>query len=206
MERDSENLTLALEKARREFKLLDPAWMASRSGCTYSYPRGSFFVSFFGDIYRVAFPKGSVEREVGGYAGGREALIILHYLIQADGTQVRGEGGAYRDLPGARYHEPAFVADVERPLSAGLSGRLKHLRRWSEKSARPIELTGDISLAWDVLPSVPLLIIFNEKDEEFSASARVLFDISAPNYLPTEDLSVLAELATWRLLEELGAI
>jgi hypothetical protein len=202
----TENLGQALEKARRQFAGLDPTWMASRSGSTYSFPRRSFFVSFFGDVYRVSYPEGAVERQDGSPAGAREGLIVLHYLITADGTPVGGQWIAYRDLPGARYHEPAFAADVERPLSQGLEGRLESLRRWSQDRARQVDLNADIALAWDALPRVPLLIIFNEKDEEFPASARVLFDVSAPNYLPTEDLSVLAEIAVLRLLEELGVI
>ena len=200
------NLDQALEKARREFKLMDPTWMASRSGTTYSYPTGSFIVSFFEEGYRVAFPTGVVYRPDGSDAGGREALIILHYLIQADLTPVKEEWVAYRDLPGARYHEPAFVAEVERPLSLGLEGRLELFRGWSQRNARVLDLPGDIAVAWEALPRIPLLVIFNEKDEEFPASARMLFDITASNHLPTEDLSVLAEIAVFRLLEEIGAI
>jgi Domain of unknown function (DUF3786) len=196
-----ENLDQALRKARKEFKLLDPAWMASRSGTTYSFPHKSFTVSLFGEAYRIGFPAGSAERQDGSPASARERLIILHYLIQADGTAVKEEWVGYRDLPGARYHEPAFIAEVERPLSEGLAGQLEDLRSWAKRNARILELTGDLAFAWEALPLVPLLIIFNEKDEEFPASARMLFDISAPNYLPTEDLSVLAEIATQRLLE-----
>ncbi len=199
----AENLEQALYKARRELKLLDPAWMASRSGTIYSFPHKSFMIPFFGDIFNVAFPAGIVERQNGSPTGAREILIILHYLIQADGTAVKGEWVAYRDLPGARYHEPAFIAEVERPLSLGLSGRLEELRRWAERNARILELTGDLAFAWEALSRVPLLVIFNEKDDEFPAGARMLFDISAPDYLPTEDLSVLAEIATDHLLKGL---
>ena len=198
-----ENLEQALNKARRELKLLDPSWIASRSGTTYSFPRQSFFVSLLGNIYHITYPAGMIEKSDGSPAGSREGLIILHYLVQADGMDIKGEWVAYRDLPGARYHEPAFIAEVERPLSMGLSGRLAVLSRWVEVNARMLQLTGDIAFAWEALPRVPLLIIFNEKDEEFPASARMLFDVSAPNYLPTEDLSVLAEIATFRLLEDL---
>ncbi len=204
VEGHSENLEQALAKARREIKLLDPTWVASRSGAVYDFPTVSFSVPFFGEVYRVEYSKGSVlRREDGSQAGSREALIILHYLIQADGTPLKGEWVAYRDLPGARYHEPAFVAEVERPLSLGLTGRLESLRFWASTNADPVDITGDIAFKLFVLPRVPLLIIFNEQDEEFAASARVLFDISAPNYLPTEDLSILAELATAHLLENL---
>ncbi len=199
-----ENLEQALDKARREIKLLDPTWMASRSGTIYDFATASFSVPFFGEAYRVEYPKGSVlRREDGSQAGDREALIILHYLIQADGTPLKGEWVAYRDLPGARYHEPAFVAEVERPLSRGLAGRLDSLRFWVSIAANPVDIAGDIAFNLFVLPRVSLLIIFNEQDEEFAASARVLFDICAPNYLPTEDLSILAELATAHILENL---
>ncbi len=206
IDHSSQELREARRKAVRELGLLDPSWMASRSGTFYSYPRRSFFVPFFGEAYAVTYPEGAVAREDGTPAGAREALIILHYLVRADGSRVRDQWVAYRDLPGARYHEPAFVAEVERPLSLGLAGRLEAVRKWAERRARPVDVPGDVAAAWDVLPRVPLLLVFNEADEEFPASARIFFDVTAPNYLPTEDLSVLAELAALRILEETGAL
>lgn len=201
-----DQLQEAREKARREFKLLDPTWMTSRSGTSYSYAQRSFEVLLFGENYIVSYPDGSVKRTDGDAAGGREELIVLHYLINADGIAVKDQWVSYRDLPGARYHEPAFIAEAEGPLSRGLEGRLEALRDWVQGHARPLDLPGDVAAAWEVLPCVPLLIMFNEKDDEFPASARILFDITAPNYLPTEDLSVLAEIAVQRLLEGLGSI
>lgn len=197
-----EQLREAREKTRRELAALDPSWTASRSGTAYSFAAGAFSVPLFGEEHHVSYPAGVVTRGDGGPAGGMEELIILHYLVGADGTAVEERWVSYRDLPGARYHEPAFFAEVEGPLSRGLAGRLDPLRDWGARNARPLDLPGDVALAWDVLPRVPLLIIFNEADEEFPASARVLFDASAPCYLPTEDLSVLAEIAAARLLEE----
>jgi Domain of unknown function (DUF3786) len=199
----ADNLDQALEKARRELTLLDPTWMASRSGTSYSFADGTFAVPFFGEEHVVTFPAGRVARPGGAEAAGRDTLIILHYLIGADGMPVKEEWVAYRDLPGARYHEPAFVAEVERPLSQGLAGRFDDLRRWARDRATAKDVPGDIAVAWYALPRVPLLLIFNEADEEFAAGARMLFDISAPDYLPTEDLSVLAEIATQHLLSAL---
>jgi Domain of unknown function (DUF3786) len=198
-----DQLREAREKARRELEALDPSWIASRSGTVYSYADGTFTVPFFGDYHLVSYPGGEVTRADGAPAGGTAEMIVLHYLVGADGTAVAERWVSYRDLPGARYHEPAFVAEVEGPLSRGLAGKLDSLRDWAGRSARLLELPGDVAAAWEVLPRVPLLVIFNEADEEFGASARVLFDISAPGYLPTEDLSVLAEIAVERLLAEI---
>jgi len=206
IEHSAQELKEAREAALRRFRLLDPSWMAARSGTFYSYPGRLFVVPFFGERYTVSYPQGSVSREDGSSAGAREALIVLHYLVQADGARVQGRWVAYRDLPGARYHEPAFVAEVERPLSMGLAGRLEALRAWAAEVGRPVDVPGDVAVAWDVLPRVPLLLVFNEADEEFPASARVFFDATAPNYLPTEDLSVLAEIAALRVLERVGAL
>jgi hypothetical protein len=199
-----DQLKEAREKVRRELHLLDPSWIASRSGTDYSFFARTFTVSFFGEEYTVSYPEGVVKRSDGSPAGGMEEILLLHYLVHADGMANTGEWVAYRDLPGARYHEPAFKAEVEGPLSRGLQGRLEALRAWARENARALDLPGDVTAAWEILPRVPLLIIFNEADEEFPASARVLFDITAPNYLPTEDLSVLAELAVQYLLESLS--
>ena len=203
-EHGPDHLQKARESARREFEFMDPTWMASHSGTTYSFAQHLLKIPWFGEDYAVSYPEGEVSRSDGERAGGIEELIILHYLVNADGIAVKEQWVSYRDLPGARYHEPAFHADAEGPLSRGLEGRLEALRVWVEGHARPVDLPGDVAAAWDALPRVPLLLIFNERDEEFAAGARILFDITAPNYLPTEDLSVLAELAVSRLLEDLG--
>ena len=199
-----DQLKEARDKVRRELRILDPSWVASRSDTVYSFYERSFTVPFFAEDYTVSYPEGAVNRADGSPSGAMEEILILHYLVQANGIDNRDEWVAYRDLPGARYHEPAFKADVEGPLSRGLEGHLEALRAWAHAHARELDLPGDVAAAWEVLPRVPLLIIFNEADEEFPASARVLFDITAPNYLPTEDLSALAEIAADRLLEEVG--
>jgi hypothetical protein len=50
------------------------------------------------------------------------------------------------------------------------------------------------------LKGIPLTYIL-WKAEEFGASATVLYDQSASNYLPTEDLAGLGELTTARLID-----
>ncbi|MBC7229207.1 MAG: DUF3786 domain-containing protein [Actinobacteria bacterium] len=196
----------ARKKAAEELAARDPTWMASRAGVTYSFAERRFEVPFCGEAHTVAYPLGEVRRAGGEPAAPEESIIILHYLLKADGGEVEERWVAYRDLPGARYHEPAFHADVEAPLSRALEGRLHDLRAWVEREALPRDLPGDVAAVWYVLPRVPLLLVFNERDEEFPASARVLFDASAPGYLPTEDLEVLAELAAARIISGLDRV
>lgn len=184
----------ATRRAREELARLDPTWMASRTGAAYSFPRRRLELAFLGKEAEVSFPEGEV-RLAGEPAGALEQLIVLHYLVTAKGGLPAREWVAYRDLPGARYHEDAFRADVELPLSRALQEDEGSIRRWAEERGLERLDYGGFSFIWDVLPRLPLLFVLNPADEEFPAEARVFFDATAPSFLPTEDLEALAELA-----------
>ena len=49
--------------------------------------------------------------------------------------------------------------------------------------------TGDAAYYFLAFPRVPVACLLYLGDEEVSPSVSVLFDASAPHYLPTEDLS-----------------
>ncbi len=191
----------ATNRARRELARLDPSWLAVRAGAVYSYPERCFRLSFLGMETRVSYPQGEVSLE-GEPAGALEKLVILHYLVNAKGDLPSGEWVAYRDLPGARYHESAFRAEVEAPLAAALQVGEESIRRRVEELGLERRGYGGLSFIWEALPRVPLLFILNPADEEFPAEARVLFDAAAPSYLPTEDLEALAGMAVRALTGE----
>jgi hypothetical protein len=59
---------------------------------------------------------------------------------------------------------------------------------------------GDISVEIPALEGITIVYILWAAGE-FAASASVLFDESSSSYLPTEDLAVLAEVMTNRLIK-----
>lgn len=190
----------ATRRARGELARRDPAVMASSAGAVYSYPERSFTLQSMGGEARVSFPGGEVSMD-GEPVEGALPLIILHYLTGARGTEPAREWIAYRDLPGARYHDSSFRAEVELPLAQALQEKAEDIRAWVEKQGLERSDHGSISFIWHALPRVPLLFVLNPADEEFPAEARVFYDATAPSHLPTEDLEVLAELAARRLIE-----
>jgi hypothetical protein len=60
---------------------------------------------------------------------------------------------------------------------------------------------GDASFVLKALPYVLLQYVLWEGDEEFPPSLRLLFDASVSHYLSLEDIVVLGQLATGRLLQ-----
>ena len=59
---------------------------------------------------------------------------------------------------------------------------------------------GDASFTLSALPRIPLQFVLWEGDEEFPPSVQVLFDASVDHYLPLEDVVVLGQMATGRLI------
>jgi hypothetical protein len=59
---------------------------------------------------------------------------------------------------------------------------------------------GDCSIRIPAIEGIPIVYIL-WGETEFPASVTVLFDQSANSYLPTEDLAVLAELTSSRLIK-----
>ena len=52
------------------------------------------------------------------------------------------------------------------------------------------------------LPRIPLGFVVWRGDAEFQAEGKVLFDSSVSQYLPVEDIVVLAETVVWKLVKK----
>jgi hypothetical protein len=66
---------------------------------------------------------------------------------------------------------------------------------------KPLELA-DEGLLFRLFPRLPLAIIHWRGDEEFPPYSKILFDISASNFMPTHGLAALAEFLVHRLSDD----
>ena len=64
---------------------------------------------------------------------------------------------------------------------------------------------GDAAVVLAALPRVPIAFVLWSGDDEFAPSASVVFDASIDGYLDAEAATVLAELATRRMIEAAGS-
>ena len=70
--------------------------------------------------------------------------------------------------------------------------------KWGGK---PIELA-DQGFQFALFPRLPVALIHWRGDDEFSPYSKILYDISASNYMPTHGLAALTEFLIYRLAEE----
>ena len=200
----------ALQKAQHAFSLVDPRAVTTHADVKYESVdsnQGRFLVPFFGTNHSVAWPQGTVQRT----ADGKDAdiatqILLLHYLLTADGMPLAGEWIAFRSLPGGLGYDAAFKGRADHRLVSSFGTD----RQTFDTAARSLggeRLTfGDASYLFRALPRVWLAVVLYLADEEFPASAQVLFDGASSHYLPTEDLAVLGGMLASRLIREAKAL
>lgn len=190
----------ALAKARQAMPQINPREAAARAAVTYE--NGVFQVPYFGSLHSVQWPTGAVSRA----ADAAEVeiatrILLLHYLLTADGTPLAADWIAFRNLPGGLGYDAAFQGRANLRLAGAFGSSLRSFEAAAQSVSGERLSFGDSSFAFRVLPRVWLAVVLHLADEEFPASANVLFDASASHYLPTEDLAILGGILAGRLVK-----
>ena len=182
----------AYGKALESMAQIEPRAAASMSGVVFD---GEVFaIPVFNRVYTIRLPRCEVS-EAGANASTPKMLVILlmHYLTQADGAPVANNWIAYRDLPGARLFEQKFANLVSRPMIEHFGNNIDGFRQSAlAVGGQLMEGKGDAAFRFKALPRVLIATIFYCGEEGIPPSISILFDASAPHYLPTDDLVALA--------------
>lgn len=196
----------ALTKAKQEIAALDPWEAAFKAGVTYQETgdnEGEWSVLFWGKRYKVTFPKGEVtEEDTGQTPPIATTLIILHYLLTADGTRLAGHWVSFREFPGGQGYWPVFQRRTALKLARTFGEDKEAFVRAAQALGGEKLSFGDASFLFRMFPQLWMAVVLHTADEEFGPSVQVLFDASAGHYLPTEDLVILSEMLTHRLIRE----
>ncbi|MBE9500873.1 MAG: DUF3786 domain-containing protein [Dehalococcoidia bacterium] len=189
--RSKMGLDTAYRKAIKEMQGITPYVVAAKSGANFE--EGKFTIPFFHRSFLVHYPEIKLE-EVGSDAPPPLFIqvLLLHYLLNADGTPISGMWIGYRHLPGAFLFERRFTSWALDPLAKAFGNDAQGFRQAGlALGGSPMSRSGDAAFRFLALPKIPMGCILYLGDEEVPASINMLFDAAAPHYLPTEDLSYL---------------
>jgi hypothetical protein len=199
----------ALVKARAEWAAADAAACAARAGC--ERVDGGVLVTFFGDPHLVTHPGGDVTDAAGDGPKGTPAagsvhvavaILLLHYLLRADGSPPAGRWVAYRELPDGLFYAASFSGRTEQPLTRAFAvsaAGLDAFRAAARRDGGGALTLGDAGFRFAALPRVDVAALVWAGDDEEPGEARVFFDAHAGHYLPAEDLAGLGGLLARRL-------
>jgi hypothetical protein len=197
-----DNYELVYEELLRELADVDlPKVSADLGGL---YHGDHLEIQFLGEFYRIN-NQGiwEVSDKVPRVA---IRIVLCHYVLQAGQGNLTGEWMSYRDFKDSAFFISNFQANVEERIAQNFSGRASDLGRAArELDGEPFEgfQTCDVSYYFQALPKVPLLLVFYDKDADFPASCKVLFDKSAPTWLDMECLAVLGWILADLLIKNL---
>jgi len=163
---------------------------------------GIITVDFLNRTYNMSLPKINIslvdsKEEV----PIREKILILHYIIQAKGTPLSNKAITYKDLPEGVSYFRTFSKRAIEPI-------VKHFGSEPEKLPEIAKLLngfsaeyGDTAITINAFSRIPITYVLWHGDEEFPPSGNIMFDKNITDYLTVEDINVICEITTWRLVK-----
>jgi Domain of unknown function (DUF3786) len=194
----------ALALAAAELQQLNPKRLENRTRCEYFYRDGreGLLVPYFGQNRRVSWPELTVTPAEGeAPIPLTEQILILHYVKGATGEPLSGHSIDFREVPdGGGFYWSAFVSRAKKPLLETFGQDLELYLKVAQMLGGEPQNLGDTAARFPAFPLVPVTHVLWRGDEEFPPEANILFDLTIPQHLSTEDIAALAGASVYRLM------
>lgn len=204
-------LSLARELASKfsieEFDTSSEMWSWENFGEDIRTLRNKFGI---GDEYidilgfRVDFETGKTIDNIRKKEVSSSRLIPhLYYHTKAQDKGIANEWVKFNQLSGSWACRHSYdEKDIKSLVSSYVEKKEELFRILDELGAKRVDF-GDAGFEVSFLPMVKVLLIFEDADDEFPASARLLYDRNSVFYLPHEMLGTISWLLASRALSGL---
>jgi hypothetical protein len=154
-------------------------------------------IPFYGIPHRIS-PQG-IEDAQGKRPSHAVSVILCQYILLCPENDLQvgqnnTEWVTYKDFEDASPYVHGFLNTAEKPVSQAFANRLTDLEKASQElggGAVTGEFSSDLAVRFDALPKIPVLMLFNDQDEEFPAQCSILFQRQAEQYLDMECLAII---------------
>jgi hypothetical protein len=152
------------------------------------------FIPFFNNRYFVS--NNGIVDESGNKPDYMTSVIIAKYILLCpDQSYHDEEWVSFKDFKKASHFTNVnyFSSDTERAIERHFSGKLNDLKKACDELngfQHEMEVSYDLSIQFNALPRISLILLFNDSDEEFPAKCTVLFQKHAEYYLDPESLAM----------------
>ena len=190
----------ALRLAALKLSQCDAAEVCSNTRA--SFADGSFEIPFFGSTHRVTQATGEVVHlDSAAEVPVTEKVLILHHLIHAKPSHLTGRAISFMEIPGGgAIYCPSFKLRAIDPLVKAFANHFDLFASVAARFGGTPESIGDHSYTLKAFPLVPITYVVWAGDEEVPSSGTILFDASAADFLPVEDIVLAASFGTYRMM------
>ena len=184
-------------------KVDDIELRCKRAGAEYSV-RGSrqlITVEYLGQPYQISYP--DIKVSLKGREGEvpiKDSILILHYLNLAKGAPPTNTMIDYKQLPEGINYYPTFHKRAIKPLISYFGSQPDMLLDMAKRLGGYKAEYGDTSVTINAFKYVPITFVLWQGDDEFAPEGSILFDANISDYLSTEDIHVLCENISWKLV------
>ena len=152
----------------------------------------ALIVPFYGKPYRIS--KDGVIDSSGEKANFAISVALCQYILQCpEEVPESGDWVTYREFRDAGPLVGYFTANTNKIIETAFADNMSALQTAAVNLEGTFFDDGssyDISIKFNFLPKIPVLLRFNERDKEFPAQCSILFRQSAEKYLDMECLAI----------------
>ncbi|SMC39596.1 protein of unknown function [Desulfocicer vacuolatum DSM 3385] len=157
--------------------------------------------------HKYLISKNGIKNSSGNRPDYRICVILAKYILLCPSQiHLDTKWVSFKDFKRTSHFTNTnfFASDTQSVMVKHFSGRLKALFNISKKLGgvpHKMETPYDLSVQFNVLPRMSLLLLFNDSDEDFPAHCNVLFPKHAEFYLDPESLAVTSAVLANSLIE-----
>lgn len=158
-------------------------------------------IPFFNQACTV-FPGKIVDHQGRRPPHGVCVILCQYLLLSPDQPDDDRQLKTYRDFKDAAPYVQGFDNTAQKPVARAFAGRPAALESGCRHlGGTPCDLGigCDLSYVFQALPRVRIYLIFNDRDEDFPADVRLLFENQAARHLDMECLAMIGMALAERL-------
>ncbi len=194
---------LAAEKLA---EIKDIEQQCRRCGVRFLKSEKAISLDYLNRTYIITYPEASVSRQDSTEeVPVTDKILLLHYVAQAKGTPLSNQLISFKELSDAAGYFPTFYQRAIKPLVNYFGNEPNQLLEMAELISGRKADYGDVSVTVNPLRMVPLTLVLWKGDAEFSPEGTIMFDRTITDYLPNEDIIILCQNTSWRLVKLLKA-
>jgi hypothetical protein len=187
-------------------EIKDIAPQCLKCGARYLKPEKTISLDYLNRTYLIKYPEATVTLpDTEEPVTLVDKILLLHYFTQAKGTPLSGELISFKEIADAAGYFPTFYQRAIKPLVTHFGNEPERLREIAKSVGGRRSDYGDVSVTIPALNMVPLTLVLWKVDAEFSPEGTIMFDRTVTDYLPTEDIIILCQSTSWRLVKLLRA-
>jgi len=193
----------AVELGKKELKDKNCHLLAKRCGTFFTKGRSQFMhLPFLNQEIKITWPKLEFsfldsDKEV----SLQQQVLLLHYLAGANGLPLASQWIAYQEVPDGKFYLDAFLRRAKNPMVQTFGTKPDLLVKLARTLYKADDFDqGDYSVVLQALPSIPVVLILWEGDDDFTPEGTILFDKNIQNILSAEDIAWLAGMVVYPLI------